>query len=234
MSIGNVTQRTLRGGDGRLFPAYLIGFDAEAFDPTLYSISAVACPPSVVRSVRKRQAEFYFGRLAARHALSALGVAPVDIPVGPLREPVWPEGIIGSITHAQGIAAAAVVRNTSHAGVGIDIEGIVTAESQAALLATVVSGDELAYLLTLACVLPLNTLLTIVFSAKESLFKGSFRAVGGFFDFSAAGVTHVDIEQKCLSLTLLETLSPAFVRTQVFKVYFDFIQDDIVITSFAW
>ena len=46
------------------------------------------------RAVLKRRHEFRAGRAYARAALSALGIKPCDIPVGELRQPVWPTGIV--------------------------------------------------------------------------------------------------------------------------------------------
>jgi 4'-phosphopantetheinyl transferase EntD len=50
-------------------------------------------------SVEKRWREFAAGRSCARKALAASGHAPVAVLQGAGREPVWPQGIVGSITH---------------------------------------------------------------------------------------------------------------------------------------
>ena len=51
--------------------------------------------------------EFASARAAARAAMAALGPV-VAIPRGPQRQPVWPEGITGTITHTRGHCLAAV------------------------------------------------------------------------------------------------------------------------------
>lgn len=233
-AFGNISWRIMSGSDRHLPPAGLIRFDAAGFDATAFVANGIDCPASIARSVGKRQTEFFFGRLAARHVLSAMKVAPVVVPIGPSREPVWPSGIIGSISHSRQYAAAIALERGRYSGVGIDIESVIPNEMQAALLSTVVSVSELACLKAMKAALPLDTLLTIVFSAKESLFKGAFTSVGRYFDFSAAEVSDLDIVTQCISLTLTETLSREFVRTSVQHVYFDFLQPDTVLTSFAW
>ena len=55
-----------------------------------------------------RQWEFTAGRLCAVQAIRGLGGSETEIPVGERGEPIWPKGFVGSITHTQGYAAAAV------------------------------------------------------------------------------------------------------------------------------
>jgi 4'-phosphopantetheinyl transferase EntD len=70
----------------------------------------------------RRRREFAEARWCAREALRRLGVAPGAIPATPDGAPVWPEGVVGSITHKGGYRAAVVVRREDLAGIGIDAE----------------------------------------------------------------------------------------------------------------
>ncbi|HEV7761622.1 MAG TPA: 4'-phosphopantetheinyl transferase superfamily protein [Acidimicrobiales bacterium] len=86
---------------------------------------AALFPPEerlVARAVDKRRRELTTGRHCARQALVQLGIAPGPILSGPAGEPLWPAGIVGSITHCAGFRAAAVARSTDVATVGIDAE----------------------------------------------------------------------------------------------------------------
>lgn len=219
---------------GAELPIHLTSFDVTSFTAELFAINGIACPPRVARSVHKRQAEFYFGRLVARKALSELGIVESEVRVGASREPVWPSGAIGSISHTHALAAAAVLPAGKCSGVGIDIEHVVGEDASVALKATVVSLEELAYLETLVGVLPLNALLTIAFSSKESLFKSAFNEVGRYFDFSAARVVHLDMERGIVSLELTETLCDTFFMRRVCDIGFCFIDPNIVLTYFVW
>ena len=70
----------------------------------------------------KRQREFAAGRACARLALKNLGITDTPILVGPRREPLWPSGIAGSITHCDGYCAAAVAYQSKIVAIGIDAE----------------------------------------------------------------------------------------------------------------
>ena len=69
-----------------------------------------------------RQWEFTAGRLCAVQAIRGLGGSETEIPVGERGEPIWPKGFVGSITHTQGYAAAAVALRSEVITVGIDAE----------------------------------------------------------------------------------------------------------------
>ncbi|KQV30520.1 4'-phosphopantetheinyl transferase [Massilia sp. Root335] len=224
----------LPGPGARVPPVCILPFAEDRFDPASFGAEGIACPPGVARSVRRRQAEFFAGRLAARHALARLHAASYEVPIGAMREPVWPPGIVGSISHSRQYAAAVALAAGRRCGVGIDIEHVVTAEMQASLLATALSRAEFDGLRRLDTALSIAARVTIAFSAKESLYKGAFGSVGRFFDFSAAAVTAVDVEHRTLSLTLTETLSADFVQGQRCTVAYDFIDPATVLTSFVW
>lgn len=70
----------------------------------------------------QRRRDFVAGRRCASRCMELLGHAPAPVLIGPQREPVWPPGLIGSITHTEGLAAAAVARVSSVRGIGIDAE----------------------------------------------------------------------------------------------------------------
>jgi 4'-phosphopantetheinyl transferase EntD len=71
--------------------------------------------------------EFESGRAYAKCALAMLGIRNVDLPIGPSRSPLWPIGVVGSITHVQNghngtYVAAAVACTDAVLAVGIDFE----------------------------------------------------------------------------------------------------------------
>lgn len=76
----------------------------------------------------RRRSEFLAGRAHARAALTELGVNDLELPAGPDRAPLWPDGVTGSITHASkhecSYVAAAVGRSEVLSGIGIDVEFI--------------------------------------------------------------------------------------------------------------
>jgi 4'-phosphopantetheinyl transferase EntD len=74
----------------------------------------------------ERMREFKSGREYAKRALEMLGVHCVELTVAPDRAPLWPSGVIGSLTHVRGPTgghfAAAVARRHAVCNVGIDVE----------------------------------------------------------------------------------------------------------------
>lgn len=76
----------------------------------------------VVRSVAKRRNEFVTVRHCARLAMRDLGVPPSPILKGGKGEPLWPEGVVGSLTHCEGYRGAVVARSAAVRSVGIDAE----------------------------------------------------------------------------------------------------------------
>lgn len=152
---------------------------------------------AIARAVPKRQAEFAAGRRAARIAMSELGHPPVALPVGADRAPIWPDGLLGAITHDAGLAYAAVLPSTKTAGLGIDL-------TEAAAL----PGKTRSVILPHAEEATLDDLAARAgFSAKETLFKALFPIVNVTFGFTAARVDP-DLPAGEIGITLTETLGP--------------------------
>lgn len=199
---------------------YLLEYCPARFDASAFATAGMACPASVARSVPKRQAEFLFGRLAARMALASQGGADdIDVGIGSARQPLWPAGFIGSITHAGRYAGAVVLPRDTHQGVGIDIEGVVEDDMREALLATALDPVEAMILHDARCAhWSHDALITAAFSAKESLFKAAFGAVGRFFGFEAARCIGWDRRTGRLHLMLTETLCPTFPQGRICEI----------------
>jgi 4'-phosphopantetheinyl transferase EntD len=122
----------------------------------------------VAGAVDKRRREFHAGRSCARLALARLGIADVPIPAGPRREPIWPSGVVGSITHCPGYVAAAVALAADLAALGIDAEERGAAgEDVEAFVCTPAERDRYR-------ASGPECWRTLVFSAKESLFKALY------------------------------------------------------------
>lgn len=124
----------------------------------------VELPDDLIGAVPKRRSEFLAGRLVAALALRKAGLPETVGRAG--RAPVWPAGVVGSITHSKDRAIAAV--STRYGGVGLDCETLVSADRAMQLAAAIFSETE-ARLRPDA--LPFGTFFTLVFSAKEALYK---------------------------------------------------------------
>ena len=227
-----LTIRELPLPRGGLLQVVLASFDSAGFNGSAFAAAGIACPASVARSVRKRQAEFFFGRLAARAALFDYGAPIVDVPIGNAGEPVWPEHFVGSISHTNAVAAAVVGEQAYHVGIGVDIERVVSAESETALRAIAINPAELDLLRSVDGILKLRELVTLVFSAKESLYKGAFGTVRRFFDFHAARVSAIDVARCVVTLTLEEDLHVLFPRARRCEIGYAQIDPGTLLTVF--
>lgn len=95
---------------------------AEAFGDPPEAALLPEEEPLVARAVDKRRREVTTARWCARRALAGLGVPPAPVPRGERGEPVWPDGVVGSLTHCDGYRAAVVARAEQVLTVGIDAE----------------------------------------------------------------------------------------------------------------
>src|ERR1700731_682487 len=76
----------------------------------------------------RRQLEFLCGRICAERALRDLGVLNSNVRRAIDRAPVWPPGVVGSISHTHEFAAAAIGLSTKFQSLGVDSERVVTEE----------------------------------------------------------------------------------------------------------
>ncbi|SFP66637.1 4'-phosphopantetheinyl transferase family protein [Amycolatopsis rubida] len=132
------------------------------------------------RTRRPRLAEFATGRSCARTALRELGAPAGPVGRGPHREPHWPPGIVGSITHCPGYRAAAVARACRVRAIGIDAEPHRPLSPR--MFARITSAAERREL----AALPWTGAHVdrIVFSAKESVYKAWFPMTGADLGFT--------------------------------------------------
>ena len=132
------------------------------------------------RAVPKRVREFAAGRLCARRALAEFGIVDFPIRVAGDRQPVWPDSLVGSITHTAGYGAAVVAERRSAAALGLDSE--VVGDVKPELWPRVCVPTESAWVESLA-VPEQAAAVTLIFSAKEAFYKCQFSLVGERLNF---------------------------------------------------
>lgn len=147
------------------------------------------------QAAARRVGEFTLGRGCARAALAMLepawGAQPILRNEG--RQPRWPQGAVGAITHHKGHAAAAVARDTRYAGLGLDLEA--SRPLSEAMRVRLLRPQELATLAELPAEEGALRAIT-VFSAKESIFKCLHPATHVFLGFQDAEVREVGAPDK--------------------------------------
>lgn len=170
-----------------LLPESVVAVEAHRDDPLwdapLYPEEEVF----VARAVAKRRREFAAVRGCARRAMEKLGVPAQAVVSGERGAPRWPAGLAGSMTHCDGYCAAALVRATELASLGIDAEPhgpLPDGVGDSVFLP--VEADRLALL---ARQRPAVHWDRILFSAKESVYKAWYPLTGAWLDFSEADIT---------------------------------------------
>jgi 4'-phosphopantetheinyl transferase EntD len=176
-------------GDGtlieRILPGTVVAVEAfgDAPDPVLFPEEEAL----VARAVDRRRREFATVRACARAALARLGLPAVPILPGQRGAPVWPEGVVGSMSHCDGYRVCALARGADLAAIGVDAEpnepvpdGVLEAVSDAA---------ERAWVAELAVARPDVAWDRLLFSAKEAVYKAWSPLTRRWLDFSEATVT---------------------------------------------
>lgn len=157
--------------------------------------------PLVARAVEKRRREFAAGRSCARRALAQLGWPRYPLVAGARREPLWPPGVVGAITHCPGYCAAAVARAAAVRSLGIDAEvrgplpdgvaGMICTEAELRQTAAL-NGDHWG---------------VVLFSAKESIYKAWYPLAHRWLDYRDAELT-LDLDRGIFRARILLQLEP--------------------------
>ena len=170
-------------------PARWLTDDLRAALPVGVAVAVVAIdgpqPPlvgsensSTTNMSPRRLVEFTAGRACARAALHELDMAPCAVPVGHNREPVWPDGTVGSITHSGEFAAAVAAPVSVLGAIGIDIEPAEPLEAE--LIARICLPTELS---RLGDWTDTPRWAKALFAAKEAVYKCLWPRTSLFLEF---------------------------------------------------
>ncbi|WP_217253841.1 4'-phosphopantetheinyl transferase superfamily protein [Streptomyces sp. AC602_WCS936] len=169
-----------------LLPDTVVTVEAQGVDDAGHLPLLPEEEPLVARAVAKRRREFTVVRSCARRAMAKLGVPARPVLNGEGGAPVWPEGLTGSMTHCDGYCAAALVRVTDLASLGIDAEP--DGPLPDGVLPGVALPAETARLRRLAREHPGVHWDRLLFSAKESVYKAWFPLTRRWLDFTEADI----------------------------------------------
>jgi 4'-phosphopantetheinyl transferase EntD len=205
-------------------------FNNKAYQDALFDRYNIPIPTTLNAAASSRKAEFLAGRIAANHAMLQLGVKPSIVNIGKHRQPVWPAGIMASITHHNGQVFCLMCKQTlntiSCMQPGIDFESILSTQDLATLAPSIVKPDELTIIARYFEQQEHG--LSVIFSAKEALFKALYPEVGRYFDFLDVRLSNVDVEHSALELSLNGDLSPLLISGCMFKVFWRTIDNSVL------
>jgi enterobactin synthetase component D len=134
----------------------------------------VRLPAVLEKAAPKRRLEFLAGRLCADLAVKRLvGARAGSIGRDSDGCPLWPEGLVGSISHSDCLATAAVAPKRETNGLGVDTEPVMSEEAARDVVELIAREDEVARTMQTA-ELSWRQTVTLIHSAKESLFKSLY------------------------------------------------------------
>jgi len=148
----------------------------------------------VASAVEKRRREFVTGRVCAHRAMVALGLAPTPVLSGGRGEPVWPQGVVGTITHCEGYRACAVALEAEVPSLGIDAEPHLPLP--AGVLAAISSRGDRERLRRTFAGDRTNHWGRLLFCVKEAVYKAWYPRTGIPLRFSDAAIEFDPAEQR--------------------------------------
>lgn len=197
----------------------LARYDERRFDRCLFNVSGIPLPDSLDTAHDRRLCEFLAGRLLASSAVSQLSLPFAPIGRAADRRPIWPHGLSGSISHARGFVACLVMRGGDP---GVDVETMAEGQTLAALHRHAMTDSDR---MLLAGSPPWHA--TLVFSAKETLFKALYPRVGKSFGFDAATLADIPGDMT-LKLRLTRDLAPDLPQNRCYVLGFRFRPDHVL------
>ncbi|GMM83339.1 4'-phosphopantetheinyl transferase [Pseudoalteromonas sp. MTN2-4] len=181
----------------------VLEFDAGSFVPQSFDLFKQPLPERIKKAVHKRQAEYLAGRLCATQALIALNFENPIVHTADDRVPIWPAGTFGSITHTKGIAAAIAGLQDRATGVGIDVEKLMKDSQETKLQTHILRDDESTQFHELSK--QVTHPLSVIFSAKESIYKALYPFVKKYFGFDKAKL--IACSETILTFKIMYNLS---------------------------
>ncbi|MBR9883497.1 MAG: 4'-phosphopantetheinyl transferase superfamily protein [Oceanospirillales bacterium] len=161
--------------------------------------ATVTLPQPLRRAIPARQLEFRVGRLCAQKVIHSLTGESLCPGRGAHGEPLWPSGVVGSISHSGSRVLVAAARESDVPALGLDIEALFDAPELADHILTPQERVRFHHRID-------SQLLTTVFSAKESLYKALFPLTSTAFYFHDAEVIDCTDNGR-IRLRLLTSLS---------------------------
>jgi 4'-phosphopantetheinyl transferase EntD len=165
------------------------------------------------RACQKKRSEFVLGRATARYALRELGeYSPVLR--GCQGEPLWPDGVLGSITHCWPWAVSLAVRTWRPFAIGIDLEDLETA-GRVDISGLVCTGRELDWVHR---GFGFHDRLAMIFSAKEAIYKGLYRFRRQYIDFQEVELSWLP-ERQSFGVSFVNGANPQFPQLRGCEVH---------------
>ena len=184
----------------RLFPPEAVIVEA---DKEMWNMPLSPEEETLIKSaVEKRKREFRAGRHAAHRALAQLDAPKRPLLRGDKREPLWPTGYLGSITHCRDACVAVCAKTEDMISLGVDVEPLKPLPEG---VEQYVHTPEDKRTMAKNGSLPER----LIFSAKESLYKCYYPLLGQFIGFQEVSLA-IDVHEQTFQFTPAEDCTTPF------------------------
>lgn len=201
-------------------------FNVVNFKNSLFDKLDIKMPEDIRYSSTKRQSEYLAGRYMAQISMSSMGFEKANIARGLNNSPVWPNGVIGSISHSNDEAYSIVASSNDYKFLGIDYEKIINDEISKEVYNSIANEKELRNVMNLG--FEFSHALTIIFSSKESLFKALHPHTKFYFDFLDATLINLTPKDNQFEIKLNKTLNESLTENMVFKGIYKISYENIL------
>ena len=144
------------------------------------------------RSQGRAARAFVSGRLCVRALQKQLDIDEFRLPPGDFG-PIWPRGLVGSISHSRELVAATILRDAESVGIDIEKQG----RLKVGAVRRVATRRERGRYSKIA-----NFDWTLLFSAKESIFKAVSPLVSRYIGFQEIEIS-LDLTNQSFSVSYL-------------------------------
>lgn len=185
-----------------LFPAEVA---VAVLDPRLAQGNLIGDEPQIIaRAKPGRVREFTAGRVAARLAMLAMGAPARPVLSRDNRAPIWPAGIVGSISHAPACCISVIAAARNIASLGVDVEPWEPLPVD--LHRTICTKGELDWL---NCQHPAQRdyFAKLIFSAKECAYKSQFPLSGQILNYDAIKIS-LNLNRVRFSARFTQSIPP--------------------------
>ncbi len=187
-----------------------LDFSSAMLDVYHYSL------PNRIRSSRKRVSRFTRDKI-----LSTLGLGcDITIDRGAGGEPLWPAGVVGSISHSKLSCVIAIATWENYRAVGVDVEQLNRITPR--VIERITTTNDLLE----SSVLSKYELSTLIFSAKESLFKLLYPDVKHYFGFKSASL--IKVSSTHFTMQLERSLGARYQSKERFDGHFMIMGEEII------
>ena len=163
-------------------------------------------PEQLKGASSQRRQEFVAGRYCVFNAARAIGLELETLPISAERGPVWPAGVIGSISHSKKLAIGCIGEVGQFRSIGIDTEEVFSNQTIKDIMEAIALDSEIAFITKEIPTRAKALAFTIVFSAKEALFKAIHPLCKQFIDFQEVKMTSLSLESKTFTLEVCEKI----------------------------